>query len=300
MAKTWSTPVCAGKSTIVSCSCFGASSFKPSLDCEGFNYVRCSSCGLVQINPQPVKAEINARYSSKFGKDYLSYEIKNENSFLQLQKLALKDAGFYRTEKKLMLCKTEAPSLLDIGCATGALLSFLRERGWDVKGVEISPAAEYARNVRQLDVRNIPLEEIAFPSGSFDIILASHLIEHLNDPFSFLKEAHRILKDSGYIFITTPNISGLQAYLYGSRWRSAIFDHLYLFSVHTLKKMLKKADFKTEKVSTWGGIAAGLAPAWIKKSADFLAKRLGFGDVMITRAKKQITLTKPRWLRFRR
>jgi len=238
------------------------------------------------MNPQPVKDEIIARYSSKFGKDYLSYEIENENSFFQLQKLALKDAGFYKTEKALMLCKTEAPSVLDIGCATGTLLAFLRDRGWNVKGTEISPAAEYARNVRQLDVRNIPLEEIAFPSGSFNIVLASHLIEHLNDPFSLLKEAYRILKDNGNLFITTPNISGLQAYLYGGRWRSAIFDHLYLFSARTLKKMLKKAGFKIEKVSTWGGIAAGLAPAWIKKSADFLAKRLGFGDVMIVRAKK--------------
>jgi len=284
--KTWSTPVCAGESTIVPCSCCGGSSFKPALNCEGFNYVRCLSCGLVQINPQPVKDEIITRYSSKFGKDYLLYEIENEDSFLQLQKLALKDAGFYKIEKTLMLRKTEVPSVLDVGCATGTLLAFLRDRGWNVKGTEISPAAEYARNVRQLNVLNIPLEEIAFPSGSFDIVLASHLIEHLNDPFSFLKEAYRILTDNGQIFITTPNISGLQAYLYGSRWRSAIFDHLYLFSARTLKKMLKRTGFKVERVSTWGGIAAGLAPAWIKKCMDFLAKRLNFGDVMIVRAKK--------------
>jgi 2-polyprenyl-3-methyl-5-hydroxy-6-metoxy-1,4-benzoquinol methylase len=238
------------------------------------------------MNPQPVKDEIKARYVSKFGKDYLSYEIENENSFLQLQKLALKDADFYKTEKILMAAKTDTPSVLDVGCATGTLLAFLRNRGWDVKGVEISPAAEYACNIRQLDVRDIPLEETSFPQCSFDIVLASHLIEHLNDPFNFLEEVHRILKDNGLIFITTPNINGLQAHLYGGKWRSAIFDHLYLFSGRTLKKMLKKAGFKVEKVSTWGGIAAGLAPSWIKKSADFLAKRFGFGDVMIIRARK--------------
>jgi len=279
-------PVYAGKSGTVPCSCCGGLSFKPAFDCEGFNYVRCSSCGLVQMNPQPIKDEILARYNSKFGKDYLSYEIENENSFLQLQKLALKDSGFYKAEKTLMLRKTQTPTVLDIGCATGTLLAFLRDRGWNVKGIEISPAAEYARNVRQLDVKNIPLEEITFPSGSFDIVLASHLIEHLNEPFLFLKEVHRILKDEGKIFITTPNINGLQAYIYGGKWRSAIFDHLYLFSAHTLKKMLKRTGFKVEKLSTWGGIAAGLAPVWIKKSADFLAKWFSFGDVMIIRAKK--------------
>jgi len=238
------------------------------------------------MNPQPVKDEIIARYSTVFGGDYLSYELENENAFLKLQQLALKDAGFFKLEKNLMLRAKDAPSVLDVGCATGALLAFLRGRGWRVTGVEISPSADYAQNERKLDVRNRPLEENNFSQGNFDVVLASHLIEHLNDPLSFLTETNRILKDDGYVFISTPNISGFQARLFGGAWRSAIFDHLYLFSVRTLKAMLERTGFKVEKVSTWGGLAAGLAPMWLKKTMDFLAKRLGFGDVMIIKAKK--------------
>jgi hypothetical protein len=102
-----------------------------------------------------------------------------------------------------------------------------------------------------------------------------------------LIEIHRILKDNGKLFITTPNINGFQARLYGSRWRSAIFDHLFLFSFQTLKKLLVKTGFKIEKFAVWGGLAAGLAPLWIKRPVDFLAKRLGFGDVMIVKAGKR-------------
>jgi len=242
------------------------------------------------MNPQPLKDEIIARYSSVFAEDYLRYELENENAFLKLQQLALKDAGFYKLEKTLLLRAKDGPSVLDVGCATGALLAFLRDRRWRVTGVEISACREYARNERKLDVRNLPLEENKFPDESFDVVLASHLIEHLNDPRSFLAETFRILKNGGYIFISTPNISGFQARLFGGFWRSAIFDHLYLFSVRTLKTMLKRAGFKAEKVSTWGGLAAGLAPVWLKKTADFLAKRLGFGDVMIIRARKNTRL----------
>jgi len=284
--KTWSTPVRAGSKGVVPCSCCKETSFKRALDCEGFGYVRCTACGLVQMNPQPVTDEIIARYSSVFGKDYLSYELENENAFLKLQQLALKDAGFFKLEKALLLRAKGEPSVLDVGCATGALLAFLRGRGWRVTGVEISPCAGYAQNERKLDVRNLPLEENKFPDGSFDVVLASHLIEHLNDPFSFLTETNRILKKDGYVYISTPNISGFQARLFGGSWRSAIFDHLYLFSIRTLKAMLKRTGFKVEKVSTWGGLAAGLAPIWLKKTMDFLAKRLGFGDVMIIRARK--------------
>jgi len=299
--KTWSMPVSGAKSGLIPCNYCGGFIFKPALECEGFNFVRCTQCGLVQRNPQPVKEEIISRYSKTFGNDYLSYELENEASFLKLQQLALQDAGFDKVEKNAFSRAgaavrakdaeraENAPSILDVGCATGALLVSLREQGWRVTGVEISPSAVYAQKERGLDVRNIPLEEINFPQESFDVILASHLIEHLNDPRSFFTETNRILKNGGYLFITTPNISGLQARVFGGRWRSAIFDHLYLFSKRTLLKMLKICGFKPEGVYTWGGIAAGLAPARIKKAADFLAKRLGFGDVMIVRAQKNNT-----------
>jgi len=277
--KTWSTPVCAENSLMIPCNLCGGNSFKPSLKCEGFRYVRCVRCGLVQMNPQPDKTQVQQRYSETFGKDYLSYELENEAAFLKLQQLALLDAGFGEIEKGL-----SHPGVLDIGCATGALLMFLRDRGWHVTGVEISPSAEYARNERNLDVRSLPLEENHFPSESFNLVLASHLIEHLNDPRSFLNETRRILKPDGRVFITTPNIRGFQARLMGGRWRSAIFDHLYLFSTRTLTAMLAETGFAVEGVYTWGGLAAGLAPSWIKKAADRAVKRLGNGDVMIVRA----------------
>ena len=290
-------PVSAGKSETLPCNLCGGSVFKPALDCESFSFVRCISCGLVQRSPQPLKEEIISRYSSVYGKDYLTYELSNEESFLRLQQLALNDAGFKKIGKKLFLragascaehkrCEEDKPSILDIGCATGALPAFLRGQGWRVTGVEISPSADYAVKERALDVRKIPLEENNFPGESFNVILASHLIEHLNNPMAFLSETRRVLKNNGYIFISTPNISGFQAKLFGSRWRSAIFDHLYLFSKSTLSMMIKNAGFKIEICRTWGGLAAGFAPKWLKKPADILAKPFGFGDVMIIRAKK--------------
>ena len=241
------------------------------------------------MNPQPDKAEVMRRYSEAYGKDYLSYELRNEESFLKLQLLALKDSGFEAHEKELFGRQAQPgvlPHVLDIGCATGALLEYLKNRGWRATGVEISPSAEYARNTRKLDVRDIPLEENNFPPETFDAVLASHFIEHLNDPRSFLDETHRILKQDGRVFITTPNIAGFQARLFGGQWRSAIFDHLYLFSVKTLKALLTDTGFIVEGIYTWGGLAAGLAPLWIKKIADRMAKRLGTGDVMLVKARK--------------
>jgi len=284
--KTWSTPVTFVESKSVPCALCGGVRFKRALECDGFGYVRCVRCGLVQMNPQPDASRVLQRYEETYGEDYRAYERANEESFLRLQTLALKDAGFERLERELFRQARAAPAVLDIGCATGALLHRLKQRGWQVCGVEISPSAEYARNARSLDVRSLPLEQNNFPSGSFDVVLASHLIEHLNDPALFVHETFRILKPSGHLYITTPNIAGFQARVFGSAWRSAIFDHLYLFSVKTLKALLSRAGFRIERVRTWGGLAAGTAPRLLKKCADAAVKWLGQGDVMIVRAHK--------------
>jgi len=284
--KTWSTPVVEEEGQIVPCALCGGCRFKPALSCGGFSYVRCVRCGLVQINPQPLAANVQRRYRELFGEDYLAYELKNEAAFLAIQKLALADAGFFRIEEELREAKTEAPCVLDAGCATGAMLAFLQERGWQVTGVEISPSAEYGRGRQGLDIRDTPLEECRFPDGSFDLALASHLVEHLNDPGAFLREVWRILRPGARLLLITPNIDGFQARLFGSRWRSAIFDHLYLFSARTAKAMLKKAGFSVEGVYTWGGLAAGTAPLPIKQFADKAAKALGLGDVMLVKARK--------------
>ena len=288
--KTWSTPVTVEEKRLIPCALCGAQTFKPSLSCEGFSYVRCGACGLVQMNPQPLAGEIKRRYGA--GEDYLSYELANEEAFLNLQLLALADVGFYGFEEELLSRLKDLPSggkprVLDIGCATGSLLCRLRDRGWETSGVEISgPQAEYGRQKRNLDVRSLPLEENHFPANSFNAVLASHLIEHVNDPAGLVREVHRILAGGGRFFVTTPNITGFQARLFKGRWRSAIFDHLYLFSVKTLTGLLKRNGFVIEKTASWGGLAAGTAPFPVKRLFDKAAKRFGFGDVMIVRAGK--------------
>jgi len=282
--KTWSTPVSSEEARLIPCALCGGAIFKPSLSCEGFSYVRCVACNLVQINPQPLETAIQRRY----GKNYLSYELDNEAAFLDLQQRALSDAGFDHLEQHLFADNTaRKPRVLDIGCATGSLLLTFKERGWETTGVEISGAqAEYCRTTKKLDVRNLPLSENRFDDESFDVVLASHVIEHLNDPGAFVAEVRRILNPEGRFFVTTPNISGFQARLFSDKWRSAIFDHLYLFSVQTLSRLLTDKGFTVEKVAVWGGLAAGTVPRPLKRLVDKAAKRFGFGDVMIVRSAK--------------
>ncbi len=282
--KTWSMPSVAAERRLIPCVLCGGMSFRPSWRCDDFEYVKCVSCGLIQRNPQPLEAFITDRYKETYSTAYRDYEIANEPMYLKLQLLGLADIGFAEMESELKT-KTSSPSFLDVGCATGALLDQLRHRGWSSHGVELCAAsAAYAR-AKALDVRNCGLENADFPDSSFDVVHASHLIEHLNRPRVFLAAARRLLKPSGRLLLTTPNADGFQARLFGPNWRSAIFDHLYLFSRRQLISLLQSEGFTVEKTISWGGLAAGTAPALIKRWADKIAKRCELGDVMMLKAK---------------
>ena len=45
--------------------------------------------------------------------------------------------------------------------------------------------------------------------------------------------------------------------------------------------MLRSVGFRIDKIVTWGDLAKGSAPAFLKNPVDFLAKKFGFGDVVL-------------------
>jgi 2-polyprenyl-3-methyl-5-hydroxy-6-metoxy-1,4-benzoquinol methylase len=274
---------------MVPCTLCGSSIFAPRWDCGVFSFVECRRCGLIQQNPQSEPEAVAARYDEA----YLRYEEQNQFAYRDLELLALGDVDLDAAAAPLFeraRAEGRRPRVLDVGCATGALLAALRDRGWEPQGVEISAAqASYGEARFGLPIRASTLEAAAFPGASFDLVHASHLIEHLNEPASFLDEVARVLKPGGLLILTTPNASGLQARLLGPKWRSAIYDHLYLFSSKSLAALLVARGFAPAKRVTWGGWARGLKPAFIKPPLDIAAKRLGFGDVvciLATRARR--------------
>ncbi len=246
---------------------------------EGFRFVRCAGCGLVYQNPQPVFQDLKGRYAER----YFRYELANERNFHRLMELGLEDIRFHQRSRGLAAPRR----FLDVGCATGLLLAGMRERGWEVRGVELCrESAEYGIRTRGVEIAVGTLQEAAFPEGFFGVAHFSHLIEHLPDPPAFMREVHRILVPGGWMVVVTPNVNGLQARLFRERWRSAIADHLTLFSAGTLKRLLERSGFEVLARKTWGGLAQGTAPAWLKRPADVLAKRLGFGDVVLYWARR--------------
>jgi 2-polyprenyl-3-methyl-5-hydroxy-6-metoxy-1,4-benzoquinol methylase len=280
MPKTYSSVPGKERQESIPCPLCGSARSRPFLQCDGFGFVRCRDCAVVFQNPRPVFDDLRKRY----GADYFAYELANEGNFFGLMRLGLKDIRFQERAADLHAPRT----FLDIGCATGMLIESMKKEGWDVQGVDVCrESAEYGKSHRGVDIFPGTLEEAHFPDGAFGAVHFSHLIEHVPDPRGFLSEVRRILAPGGYALITTPNIDGFQARLFGKAWRSAIADHLVLFSRKTLVRLVTESGFDVGQSVTWGGLAVGTAPAIVKRPMDRLAKKWGFGDVVMVLAAKR-------------
>jgi 2-polyprenyl-3-methyl-5-hydroxy-6-metoxy-1,4-benzoquinol methylase len=263
----------------VACPCCGGTRSRPALSCGSLRWVSCRACGVVYQNPRPVFDDLRVRYDER----YFTYELANEKAFHALMLMGLRDARFQELADPL----PRPRRFLDVGCATGMMLETMKGEGWETVGVDVCrPSADYGRRVRGVDIFPGTLAEAALPTGSVSVAHCSHLIEHLPDPRGFLAEVRRVLAPGGYAVLTTPNIDGFQARLFGSGWRSAIADHLVLFSTRTLTGLLERSGFVVRRAVTWGGLAKGTAPGFIKGPMDRLVKPLGWGDVVLCVAER--------------
>jgi 2-polyprenyl-3-methyl-5-hydroxy-6-metoxy-1,4-benzoquinol methylase len=230
---------------IISCGVCGSISFKQHWDCGDFRFQRCDGCGVILQNPQPDPNQLLERYDE----EYSEYEIENAQGYLGLMRMGMEDMGFSAWKDQW---KAKG-AFLDIGCATGALVKELSLDGWDAKGVEpCAPAARYGIAHRGVDIHLGTLDNAPYPAESFSLIHFSHVIEHVTEPQVFLNQVARLLKPGGRILLTTPNTTSFQAQWFGSEWRSAIADHMYLLDKSQLTLLLKKAGLLPLKWKTWG------------------------------------------------
>jgi SAM-dependent methyltransferase len=261
---------------------------KPSRDGTLFTLVKCPRCGLEYLSPRPVSGDIGAYYSESYftkrddrGYDnYFSEATRREIERVIVMNLA--DLGFFKYEKSLGPEKR----VLDIGCAAGYFLSYMRERGWDATGVDISQACvEFARGAG-LSVYEDDYLEISF-ARPFDLITLWASIEHLHRPDLFLDKAHDELKDGGRLYLSTCRCDGANFMrLYGKEWRFYNFpEHLYFFSRPAMKKILEHKGFRITGYTTYGS-GFGSSGSIPRKLADTLARRLRLGDMMLLAAEK--------------
>jgi trans-aconitate methyltransferase len=150
-----------------------------------------------------------------------------------------------------------ARRVLDLGCASGALGAALRARGAEVVGVERDPA--YAARARErLDAVVEGDLEALDPAalGTFDVLVAGDVLEHLVDPWAVLRRFAACVAPGGTVVVSLPNVRHWEA-LYAlavqgrfPRRNEGVFDrtHLRWFTLHDAWSLVDQAGLEVEAV----------------------------------------------------
>jgi ubiquinone/menaquinone biosynthesis C-methylase UbiE len=126
--------------------------------------------------------------------------------------------------------KTDA--VLDIGCGEGSMLRYLKQQGYsNLHGLEISDYAVRRLRDEGIEMHRGVLPSIPLPDASFDVVIASQVLEHIIRRRRFLAEIRRVLKPGGRAFIFVPdNCLG----------PISEPEHVIKFNAHSLRKLLER------------------------------------------------------------
>lgn len=155
---------------------------------------------------------------------------------------------------------SETGRLLDVGCGGGKFLRRMNKAGWDVVGTE--PDAKAAARLAEQEgfpvyraLEDLIDEEVQ----KFDVIVLSHVIEHLPDPIHTLSQLRGLLSSGGRLLLTTPNILSLGTRIFGESWRGLEPPrHFNVFSPSSLRQSLERTGFYVQRMNTDVRLARGI------------------------------------------
>lgn len=208
-----------------------------------FRIVECEVCGLVFVNPRLSAEQIRSLYDASYYRgEGFDCSIHYEE---ELESPTLKESATRRILERLMVANPPPADLLEVGPGMGHFLRSVKERGFRVVGLELSPYAASVLQKQGLEIVIGTLQDVKFPDDSFDVVVAVEVIEHLRDPKQFFGEVARILRPGGIFYYETGDINCESARRMGPGWHYIMPEgHLHYFSPRTLSRYLREAGFQ--------------------------------------------------------
>ena len=210
-----------------------------------FPVVICKDCGLVQSNPRMNEFS----YTEFYKNDYRNlYEGKPEPDDIFFQKQLKKGEKIYNflnTVENINF--NNKLNILEVGCGAGGILEYFKRKGHHVNGIDLNDTyVEFGKEKYHLDLTSTSLKDYS-PGKTLDIIIYSHVLEHILDPIQELEIIHNILSPDGHLYVEVPGIKNLNISYDMDFLKYLQNAHVYHFTLESLVNLLNKNEFELIK-----------------------------------------------------
>lgn len=184
-----------------------------------------------------------------------------------------------------LLSGEQRGKLLDVGAGTGAFSIKLKSEGFDVTACDINPANFISEGIpcKKVDLN----ATFPFADAEFDCVVGAEVIEHIENPWFFLREIYRITAAGGIVILSTPNLHNWYVRLYFA-FTSRMFNfmssyekigHITPIFVWNFERMAE-GMFDIEKVTTSHTIVPGT-------NISLPFKGLFFGQCVVVKMRRK-------------
>lgn len=212
---------------------------------EKFVHYRCPSCRMIFLDEGEVRERLAEFYPSgywwkeqgmtgKLERNYREWMVRHDQLAFVQQVLGPDFGG----------------RLLDVGSGSGTFVKLATEAGLNAYGLEMSKeAVELASNEVPGRFKCGTEQDLVESGEEYEVLTLFHTLEHVPQPFKYLKGLHKLLKRPGRLILQVPNSESLQARWLGSRWYGLDCPrHLYNYSTFSVLHLLGRAGYRIDRL----------------------------------------------------
>lgn len=200
----------------------------------------CKDCGLIQTNPRMTQEAYNQFYDIEYRKLYVGEDVSTEEFFKGQYQKGKTICGYLKEGLGTDLTNLK---VLEVGAGAGGILCYFKDRGNEIYGCDLgSEYIAFGRDNYNLNLHVGTINDIRI-NWIPDIVIYSHVLEHISNPVEELIKLKSIVDENSYIYIELPGIKYL-THSYDMDFLKQLQNaHIYYFTLTTLKNVSRRTGY---------------------------------------------------------
>ncbi len=201
----------------------------------------CTDCGLGYTSPRMTQASYNEFYNEEYRQLYTSlpqaddYYIYRQERRGKILYDFMRPSGVFELKDSLFV--------LEVGCSAGGILSYFKQQGHQIKGLDLNRTYINFGKSKGLDLEAKAFKDVQLERKP-DMIIYSHVLEHVLDINAELELVKSRLAPDGYLYIEVPGIKEIHKNYRANVLRYVQNAHVFHFSLESLVNLMAKHGFE--------------------------------------------------------